>query len=87
VLSDGKTGDGCGLHMQMPKRFFRFLAEEQGWRLGKEFAVGQIFLPTDPQLIEQYTAIIKEELTRETLTIAAWRDVAINKSVLGEIAA
>ncbi|TNH08175.1 glutamate synthase large subunit [Testudinibacter sp. TR-2022] len=87
VLSDGKTGDGCGLHMQMPKRFFRFLAEEQGWRLGKEFAVGQIFLPTDPQLIEQYCAIIKEELTRETLTIAAWRDVAINKSVLGEIAA
>lgn len=87
VLSDGKTGDGCGLHMQMPKRFFRFLAEEQGWRLGKEFAVGQIFFPTDQSLIEHYTAIIREELTRETLTIAAWRDVAINKSVLGEIAA
>ncbi|AEC16564.1 glutamate synthase subunit alpha [Gallibacterium anatis UMN179] len=87
VLSDGKTGDGCGLHLQMPKRFFHFIAEEQGFKLNKNFGVGQIFFPTDPQLIEQYQAIIKEELTKETLTITAWRDVAINPAVLGSIAA
>ncbi|MDP8177700.1 glutamate synthase large subunit [Pasteurella skyensis] len=86
VLSDGKTGDGCGLHLQMPKRFFRFIAEEQGFKLAKEFAVGQIFFPADPELIEQYTQIIKQELTKETLTISAWRDVAINRSILGSIA-
>ncbi|QDJ12996.1 glutamate synthase large subunit [Mergibacter septicus] len=87
VLSDGKTGDGCGLHLQMPKRFFQHIAEEQGFRLTKDFGVGQIFFPTDPELINTYSAIIKEELTRETLTITAWRDVAINPAVLGSIAA
>lgn len=86
VLSDGKTGDGCGLHMQMPRRFFQAIAEEQGFRLTSGFAVGQIFFPTDSKLVEKYKKIIKEELTRETLTIAAWRDVAVNPSILGEIA-
>lgn len=87
VLSDGKTGDGCGLHLQMPKRFFQHIAKEQGFKLTQNFAVGQIFFPTDPELIAVYTNIIKEELTKETLTISAWRDVAINPAVLGSIAA
>jgi glutamate synthase (NADPH/NADH) large chain len=29
ILADGKTGDGCGLHLQKPDRFFRMIAEER----------------------------------------------------------
>ena len=86
ILSDGKTGDGCGLSIQMPESFFRAIAQEQGISLAQNFAVGQIFLPTDETLAADYIKIINEELTRETLGVAAWRDVPTNPNVLGEIA-
>ena len=35
ILADGKPGDGCGLLLQKPDRFFRIVAEERGWRLAK----------------------------------------------------
>lgn len=86
ILSDGKTGDGCGLSLQMPEGFFRAIANENGFTLAKIFGVGQIFLPRDETLANQYIDIINEELTQETLGIPAWRDVPTNPSVLGEIA-
>ena len=30
ILADGKTGDGCGLLLQKPDRFFRIVAQERG---------------------------------------------------------
>ncbi|WP_225315134.1 glutamate synthase large subunit [Neisseria zalophi] len=86
ILSDGKTGDGCGVSLQMPESFFRTVAEETGISLAQKFAVGQIFLPKDNEKAQEYIDIINEELTRETLSIAAWRDVPTNPSVLGSIA-
>ncbi|WP_455647722.1 glutamate synthase large subunit, partial [Lonepinella koalarum] len=86
ILSDGKTGDGCGLSIQMPETFFRNVATENGFSLAKNFAVGQIFLPQDEKLIAEFIDIINQELTEETLGIAAWRDVPTNPSVLGSIA-
>lgn len=87
ILADGKTGDGCGLLLQMPKTFFQAIAEEERFYLAKNFAVGMIFLPQDESATQTCIDIINEELTRETLDIAAWRDVPINPAVLGEIAA
>ncbi|WP_434778377.1 glutamate synthase large subunit [Neisseria sp. Ec49-e6-T10] len=86
ILSDGKTGDGCGLLMQMPTRFFRAVAEEQGFSLGQNFAVGMLFFPQDDTQEQNIKTIIEEEFTKETLSIAAWRDVPVNEEVLGEIA-
>ncbi|PIT17634.1 glutamate synthase large subunit [Snodgrassella alvi] len=86
ILSDGKTGDGCGLLMQMPKKFFQAVAEEAGITLAKNFAVGMIFFPRDEALIQEYKAIIEEELTRETLNISLWRPVPTNPKMLGAIA-
>lgn len=86
ILSDGKTGDGCGLLLQMPVSFFRAIAQEDGFALANNFAVGMIFLPQDPAAADEYINIINEELTRETLNVAHWRDVPTNASVLGEIA-
>lgn len=86
ILSDGKTGDGCGLSLQMPESFFRAIAAENNFSLAKIFGVGQIFLPRDETLAQQYIEIINQELTEETLGIAAWRDVPTNPAVLGSIA-
>ncbi|MEW6990304.1 glutamate synthase large subunit [Colwelliaceae bacterium 6441] len=87
IAADGKTGDGCGLLMQKPDSFFRAVAEEKNWQLGKKYAVGMIFLNPDPILAAKSKEILEEELTRETLTLVGWRVVPTDTSMLGEIAA
>ncbi|MCX8656024.1 glutamate synthase large subunit [Gilliamella sp. B2894] len=86
ILSDGKTGDGCGLLLQKPDRFFRLVAQEAGWRLATNYAVGMLFLSQDKKEAQASRDIVEEELANETLSILGWREVPIDKSVLGEIA-
>lgn len=86
IAADGKTGDGCGLLLQKPDSFFRAIAAENEWRLGKNYAVGMLFLNTDPVLAAQSRDVISEELEKETLTLVGWRDVPTDPSMLGPIA-
>ncbi|WP_438334040.1 glutamate synthase large subunit [Edwardsiella tarda] len=86
ILADGKTGDGCGLLLQKPDRFLRMVAEERGWRLAKNYAVGMLFLSRDTEQARDAQRIVEEELQNETLSIVGWREVPVNQEVLGEIA-
>lgn len=86
ILADGKTGDGCGLLLQKPDRFFRMVAEDRGWRLAKNYAVGMMFLNQDPERAAAARLVVEEELRNETLSIVGWREVPTNQDVLGEIA-
>ncbi|QGX90384.1 glutamate synthase large subunit [Tatumella sp. TA1] len=86
ILADGKTGDGCGLLLQKPDRFFRYIAETQGWQLARNYSVGMLFLSNDPEEAAISRKIIEEEVLRETLSVVGWREVPINRDVLGEIA-
>ncbi|AJR09894.1 glutamate synthase large subunit [Photobacterium gaetbulicola] len=86
IAADGKTGDGCGLLMKKPDSFYRIVAEDNGWKLSREFALGMLFLSQDPVLAEQARTIISEELAKETLSLVGWRPVPINPQVLGPIA-
>lgn len=87
IAADGKTGDGCGLLIQKPDSFFRAVAEENDWQLGRKYAVGMIFLNPDPIKAAESKKILEEELSKETLTIVGWRVVPTDITVLGEIAA
>ncbi|WP_404390079.1 glutamate synthase large subunit [Pseudoalteromonas phenolica] len=86
IASDGKTGDGCGLLLQKPDSFFRAIATENGWHLGKNYAVGMLFLNADETLASQARKVINEELEKETLTLVGWRVVPTEPSMLGPIA-
>jgi len=86
IAADGKTGDGCGLLLQKPNSFFRAIAAENNWQLGRKYAVGMVFLNTDAELAEQSKQILEQELAKETLTIVGWRKVPTNPAILGEIA-
>ena len=86
ISSDGKTGDGCGLLIQLPSKFFRKVTSELGYNLGSRFGVGQIFLSSDPVKANKAKKILEQELIKETLTIVGWRDVPVDTSVCGEIA-
>ncbi|WP_335904204.1 glutamate synthase large subunit [Shewanella algae] len=85
IAADGRTGDGCGLLMQMPTGFFEAIAAEQGWHLSRKFAVGMLFLNQDETLAAEARILLERELEKETLSIAGWRPVPVNPEVLGEI--
>ncbi len=87
VGADGKTGDGCGVLMQLPHHFFRHWAGAQKLHLTPQFAVGMIFLPNDEALAQRCRDELTAQLHEELLTVVGWRDVPTDASHLGQIAA
>jgi glutamate synthase (NADPH/NADH) large chain/glutamate synthase (ferredoxin) len=87
VDADGKTGDGAGIHVQIPVQFFY----DQIRRTGHEpdmkalVAVGQVFLPrTDFGAQETCRTIVETEVLRMGYYIYGWRHVPVNVEVLGD---
>jgi glutamate synthase (NADPH/NADH) large chain len=86
IGADGKTGDGCGLLLQKPDTFFQALAREQGWSLSSRYGVGTVFMGHEPERLQLVKRVFEEEIGAETLSIAGWRQVPVDPSVLGDIA-
>ena len=86
VDADGKTGDGAGIHVQIPVAFFQDQVRRTGHEPGDELlAVGQVFLPrTDFGAQERCRTIVETEVLRMGYTIYGWRHVPVDVSVLGE---
>ena len=87
IAADGKTGDGCGLLLQMPDQFMRTLAREHfGAELGEYYGIGQIFLSTDPDRAAAARAATEQALVDQGLKVLGWRVVPTSSEVCGEIA-
>ncbi len=87
VDADGKTGDGAGIHVQIPEPFFQDQIRRTGHEPieGERIAVGQIFLPrTDFGAQERCRTIVESEVLRLGHYIYGWRHVPVNNEVLGE---
>ncbi len=82
---DGKTGDGAGIHIEIPKDFFKEKIENYGRKYdGGTICVGMIFLPrNDYNSQEKCKTLIESELLNKNYYIYRWRQVPINTSVLG----
>ena len=86
IDADGKTGDGAGIHIEIPKDFFAEKIEITGHKHdNSDLCVGMIFLPrNDFGGQEQCRTIVESELTKNNFNIYGWRQVPVNPSVLGE---
>ena len=86
VDADGKTGDGAGIHVEIPKDFFIEKIEVTGHDYEKsEICVGMIFLPrNDYASQESCKTIVESELTKNNFSIYGWRQVPVNPKVLGQ---
>jgi glutamate synthase (NADPH/NADH) large chain len=87
VDADGKTGDGAGIHVQIPVSFFYDQVKRTGHtpREGELLAVGQVFLPrTDFGAQETCRTIVETEILRMGYYIYGWRHVPVKVSCLGE---
>ena len=87
VDADGKTGDGAGIHVQIPVPFFYDQIQRTGHepRQDRLIAVGQVFLPrTDFAAQETCRTIVETEVLRMGHTIYGWRHVPVDVTCLGE---
>ena len=86
VDADGKTGDGAGIHVDLPVRFFDDAIADSGHKpMPNRLAVGMIFLPrTDLSAQETCRTIVESEIIDAGYTIYGWRQVPVDVSVIGE---
>jgi glutamate synthase (NADPH/NADH) large chain len=86
VDADGKTGDGAGIHIEIPQDFFAAEVKRGGDRLRDgPIAVGQVFLPkTDLAAQERCRQIVETEILNFGYRIYGWRQVPIDVSCIGE---
>ncbi|WP_278922069.1 glutamate synthase large subunit [Pseudophaeobacter profundi] len=86
VDADGKTGDGAGIHVQIPVPFFYDQIKRTGHvpREDQLMAVGQVFLPrTDFGAQETCRTIVETEVLRMGYYIYGWRHVPVDVTCLG----
>ena len=86
VDADGKTGDGAGIHIEIPQDFFAEAVERGGETLRSgRIAVGQVFLPkTDLSAQERCRQIVETEILHFGYAIYGWRQVPIDVACIGE---
>ncbi|UWR64625.1 glutamate synthase large subunit [Phaeobacter inhibens] len=87
VDADGMTGDGAGIHVQIPAPFFYDQVRRTGHepREDQLMAVGQVFLPrTDFGAQERCRTIVESEVLRMGYYIYGWRHVPVDVTCLGE---
>ena len=85
VDADGKTGDGAGLHLDLPVRFFDDAITDSGHKVRpNRLAVGMVFLPrTDLGAQEACRTIVESAIIDAGYTIYGWRQVPVDVAVIG----
>ena len=86
VSSDGKTGDGAGILIEIPHDYF---VKECDFKLPKpyDYAVGMVFLPQKINQLNYCVDVFEKEIQKQGLNILGWRNVQVNSKVVGSIAA
>ncbi|RVD73253.1 glutamate synthase large subunit [Mesorhizobium sp. M4A.F.Ca.ET.029.04.2.1] len=86
VGADPLMGDGAGVLVQLPDRFFREEMASQGVELPKpgHYAVGHVFMPRDPELQAHIEGIIAEVAQLEGQPLLGFRDVPVDNSSLSK---
>ncbi|MDD9857098.1 MAG: glutamate synthase large subunit, partial [Gammaproteobacteria bacterium] len=80
VGADPLAGDGAGLLLQLPERFF---AEAAAFDLpgAGQYAVGMLFMP--PAAVAESKAVVERYARAEGAGVLGWREVPVDNSGLG----
>ena len=86
VGADPLMGDGAGVLVQIPDRFFREEMAKQGIELppAGHYGVGHWFMPQDAAMREHVNQVIAESAQSEGLPLIGFRDVPVDNSSLSK---
>jgi glutamate synthase (NADPH) large chain len=87
VGADPRAGDGAGILVQIPHKFFARKAKELGITLpaAGEYGVGALFMPRDEERREIVRKSFEQVAAQEGLEVLGWRsDMPVDNSTLGE---
>ena len=85
---DPETGDGAGLLIQIPHKFFVRECSTLGIQLPNpgEYGVGMVFLPVEKYQRLQCEGILERIAREEGLTVLGWRDTPVEGDAIGRVA-
>src|SRR4051812_11330183 len=85
---DPETGDGAGVLIQIPHKFFARECEKLGFTLPNPgtYGVGMIFLPVEKHPRLQCEGILERIIKEEGLSLLGWRDTPVYASAIGRVA-
>ena len=85
---DPETGDGAGILIQIPDKFFRKECAKLGFTLPPvgEYGVGMVFLPLERQARLQCEGILEKIAAEEGLAPLGWRDTPTEGTAIGRVA-
>jgi len=79
---EANTGDGAGILLQVPDRFFRrvtpFALPAEG-----EYGVGLVFVPREAEHRDTYQRLFEQLVAEEGQQILGWRDVPTDDRLVG----
>ena len=86
VGADPRMGDGAGILVQIPHKFFARKAKEIGITLPApgEYAIGYLFLPRDKEWRETIRKLYEDVAAQEGMKVLGWREVPTDNASLGE---
>src|ERR1700694_2523106 len=86
VGADPRAGDGAGILVQIPHKFFVKKTAELGFELPApgQYAIGYLFLPRDQQWRDTIRATYEEVAAKEGFKVLGWRNVPADNLTLGE---
>ncbi len=86
VGADPRAGDGAGILVQIPHKFFAKQATSLGFTLPPpgHYAVGVLFMPHDEPWRREIMETYAQAVAQEGMTLLGWRDVPTDNSTLGE---
>src|SRR6201993_346010 len=82
---DSETGDGAGILIQIPHKFFARECATLGFELPApgEYAVGMTFLPVEKHQRLTSEGILERIIKEEGLSVLGWRDTPVYASAIG----
>ena len=85
VSSDGRTGDGAGILIEIPHEYF---SNQCDFEIPEpqNYAVGMLFLPQKSNQQKYCIQEFEKQIFIQNLKIIGWRDVPVNSKVVGDIA-
>jgi glutamate synthase (NADPH/NADH) large chain len=85
---DPETGDGAGILIQIPHKFFARECAALGFTLPPpgQYGVGMTFLPVEKHQRLTCEGILERILREEGLTVLGWRDTPVDGDAIGRVA-